>query len=124
MQKTAALLAILLASPMTGFANGRAPEPPGEGWIHVSSNCHDAEGVADCFSHWARKAGRRGKNTFMDSTLTYHGQSEKDRSFVLQQAVNCDEWEIKDISSWKRSGDWRPIPIGTVQDGSARIVCE
>ncbi len=116
-----ALLALLLAFPLHSHAADRAPTPPGEGWIHVWSDCVEVGNY--CKSNWIREAGRRGKITYVDSAKTHPGQSDKSRAFVMTYAVNCDMWERKIVSPVYDDAKWKAIPLDSGLDEMALLVC-
>ena len=131
-RKTAALLAVLLASPLQSLAGDRAPAPTGSGWVHLAKKCR--HGGSYCpgsyqsgvkkqanyvISYWGRNAGKRGKIFYLDMNTTYPGQPAGGRSFFVTYVVNCVTWEKKAIAE----EEWSFIKPDSLHDIAALRFC-
>ena len=138
MRKTAAFLALLLASPMQGIAADRAPYPPGSGWVHIKSEC--SRGGTYCpgsykvsgparenqyrKSTWARGNGKRGKITYLETIQTYVGRPDwASPPKPYGYALNCEMWESQALFV-SRPREWESITPTSVVDKAALLFCE
>ena len=135
MKKTAALIALLATTTLQGLAAERPPYPPGQGWVHLRTEC--ARGGTYCpgpfkvdgppsdypESHWARDAGKRGKLHYVELITTF-GQLDwmRDPEPSLY-AVKCEMWESKSLSM-RNPQEWETIKPTSLVDRAALLVCK
>ena len=135
MKKTAALIALLATTTLQGLAAERPPYPPGQGWVHLRTEC--ARGGTYCpgpyrvdahtdylKSHWARDAGKRGKLHYVELMRTIVGRLDwmGDPEPSLY-AVNCEMWESKALSR-RNPQEWETIKPTSLVDRAALLVCK